>query len=184
MKIFLMNGPPQCGKDTIARQLPWPHLAFADPLRHGMYGILGLDKLTHDEYEEAKRTVQDPLEMNMRELMIWLSEEAMKPKFGKDIFGKLIIEKLKSMRNDGIAAAVMVDAGFNDEKDYVVQEFGKDSVILVRIHRVGCDFTNDSRSYLAPNGCQVIDVYNNEYIGDVVSKTMNEMSNFLEVTNG
>lgn len=41
------------------------------------------------------------------------------------------------------------DSGFVEEAEEVIKAYGPDSVLLIRLHRVGRDFAGDSRSYIS-----------------------------------
>lgn len=45
---------------------------------------------------------------------------------------------------------VFSDSGFQSEMEPLIEQFGIDNVVLVRLNRDGYDFSGDSRSYLEP----------------------------------
>lgn len=98
-----------------------------------------------------------------REWLIHTSENVIKPSFGKDALGKMFVN---SLPEEGIVA--VSDGGFPEEIQPVIDHVGAENITIVRIHRDGCDFSNDSRSYLTQDmfddKITFIDVDNNASI--------------------
>ncbi|CAH9014639.1 putative ATP-binding protein [Vibrio phage 495E54-1] len=78
-----------------------------------------------------------------REWLIHVSENVVKPSFGKDAFGKMFVN---SLPKEGVVA--VSDGGFPEEIKPVIGHIGTENITIVRIQREGCDFSNDSRNYL------------------------------------
>lgn len=74
-----------------------------------------------------------------------MSENVIKPSFGKDAFGKAFVN---SLPEEGIV--FVSDSGFPEELQPVIDHVGSDNVLVVRIQREGCSFEGDSRDYLTP----------------------------------
>lgn len=155
-KVVLFNGPPGAGKDTAARLLIESGIRaevekFAKTVKEGCHGLFGITNSTgqivaHDHFEPIKeKPNREFMGMSPREAYIWYSEEVMKPKFGQDVFGQMTAERMSS---DG-RLYFITDSGFIDEAQSIVDKFGVENVILVQLHREGCDFFNDSRSYVS-----------------------------------
>lgn len=83
--------------------------------------------------------------MSPREFMIWISEDVIKPKFGKDYFGVRFNQKVKECD----APVVCTDGGFPDEIIALIN--AGNEVKLCRLHRDGFTFAGDSRNYIRIN---------------------------------
>lgn len=162
MKTIIFNGPPSCGKsEAVMHTVNKLHtftdydvarIRMADPLYNALRELFSLEMGEwEDMYNNAKEEPSEQLwGMSPRQAMIWLSEDVMKPKFGKTFFGD--IAGLKAMEwftsyPNGIV--LCDDGGF----DYEVRAY-KDllpkhhQLFIIRICRDGCNFSNDSRGYL------------------------------------
>lgn len=121
-----------------------------------------------DELETGNDERQDPnlFRLSVREAMIYTSEVVCKPTFGSNYFG---IAAASSIQEDYIN--VFSDGGFVEELTPIIDKLGKENVMIVRIHREGCDFSGDSRDYL-PDGIvsNTFDVYNNDTLLDLMVK--------------
>jgi hypothetical protein len=85
---------------------------------------------------------------SIRQLLISMSEDWMKVRYGEDIFGRMLY--YRSLRTGNGATAnpdfiVVDDNGFHPEFDALGEP---DNRILVRVTRPGKDFSGDSRGYL------------------------------------
>lgn len=142
---IVLNGPPGCGKTTIARELARMLSekrttitdSFAAPMKHFIAVALG------EKYNDMNKDIARP-ELNgytVREFLIELSERHMKPRYGEDVFGRLLVHR--SLRYTPPPTFVVCDdGGFQAELDAVPNH------VLVWVSRAKLDFTNDSRSYL------------------------------------
>lgn len=163
MKFVLLNGPPGCGKDTAAAQmvpyLAFKHLKFAAPIKRMAAALLQCDMKW---IEENKDTYIMPLGYNvkitLRQFLIDLSEKFFKPLYGEEVFANLLWDEAKRSPSKLFAVS---DCGFIGEVGKLVNSSGRNNCILFRIHRQGCDFTNDSRSYMPDGLCKTIDIHNN-----------------------
>ena len=175
MKILLVNGPPRSGKDTLADALPMQTLKFATPLRTGVPAMFGIPQETYDDLIENHKETPTPLLQGMspREAQIWLSEEVMKPKFGPFIFGQILVGTAKTVSGP----VVVSDSGFYEEAQVVVEEFGPENVRLIRLHRDGCTFAGDSRSYIAQDDVLSIDIKNDGTVQDLLDVALHFISN-------
>lgn len=174
LKVIVLNGPPGSGKDTIASMLPLKHLEVKEPL---FRQALALSCIDPDEWwnryndRELKELPWDKLGgLSIREFMIKISEEYVKPIFGEDFYG---IEAGRSATKSEIGA-VFSDGGFQEEFDTICDYIGPENVLLVRLHRDGCTFEGDSRSYLWHSN--EIDVFNNGDISEPVSIILDRLS--------
>lgn len=143
--IVYLNGPPGCGKDEIASIMAirynFMHWKFADFIKDIAGAALTLNRQT---IEANKDKLHITIAMTIRQFLIWLSEEAFKPKFGRDIFGELIADKLSTTSHERI---IFSDSGFSEEYKPVAFANFKGRNLLLEIERPGCNFNNDSRSY-------------------------------------
>jgi hypothetical protein len=155
-KILLINGPPRSGKDTLSDMfvdggfLPFK---FAAPLRKAIPAMFGI---TQEHYnfliEERKEESRPELNgMSARESQIWLSEQVLKPKFGRFFFGHVAARHIKKMSKQG-DRWVCSDSGFKEEAVVLMNEFGAENMALIHLERMGTSFNGDSRSYITlPN---------------------------------
>lgn len=164
-KIILVNGPPRSGKDSLAaifgelRQAK--PIKFADPLRKAVPAMFGMaPDVYHDLIENHKETPTDLLMgMSPREAQIWLSEEVMKPRFGKYVFGLVAANAIQAAPY--IDTWCFSDSGFTEEAEVIVEAFGAKNVALIKLEREGCTFAGDSRSYISLPGVTELTVPNN-----------------------
>jgi hypothetical protein len=145
MRVVLLNGPPRSGKDTLGEMLvqALPRCVvqkFAQPIIDYMFKIHGIrmSDVAKDEPHPnlAGRTP--------REVAIHYSERMCKPMFGQDYFGRWAAWALTKIPK-GIETVVFTDSGFAVEASQIVRV--AEHVTLVRLHRRGCTFNGDSRSY-------------------------------------
>ncbi|EDV3179113.1 hypothetical protein CSP48_004026 [Salmonella enterica subsp. arizonae] len=111
-----------------------------------------------DAYNDRNRK-EKPLEClsgkTPREIMIWISEDIIKPQFGNDYFGRRFNEIARTIYHP----IICTDGGFPDEVIALV-EAGHE-VKMCRLHRRGYSFENDSRDYIRlPTGWQGVNGYN------------------------
>lgn len=165
-KIVFLQGPPRCGKDTIGAMLEHmlsayenvsaEQLKFATPINEWMMSTFGVD--CNDGHDKEIGCIE-LFGRGRRETAIWYSEQVMKPRFGPEVFGEIMVNKLKSMRRDFF---IITDSGFKDEAIPVVEEFGPERCISIKVSREGRDFNSDSRSYWDMDGVETIE-FNNNY---------------------
>lgn len=178
--ILILNGPPGCGKDTIADYVAekgFIHVAFSDILiemtikffnttREQFYLLYNgiCDSCSQQSCSNGVKTdngvttrfkdVPDKVfalgyvTLSARQALIHVSENVIKPFFGKDIFGKLLAQKMNDInavmgkKNNFIISG----AGFIDEiRPCIFPEY---FTTLIKIYREGCSFANDSRRYI------------------------------------
>jgi len=158
--IILLNGPPASGKDSLADALISVDSDFikgslAYPIKQANKAFFNLT----DEQVKVLETDRDAKETKQsillgktwREVNILMAEELIKKNYSKDAFGMLLIGRLKSAfktkPKNGIRLVVS-DCGFKEEIEPLIKEFGKESVHLIQLSRVGTDFKKDSRDYV------------------------------------
>lgn len=184
MRVILFNGPPRSGKDTAADAVAefWANSAFQEkfalPLKRTFGAVMDSDVnwqsgYDHD-YEPRKEEIIPLLGISYRQFQIDFSEEFMKRKFGQFIFGKLLVERIKTQARGGYEMAVISDCGFGQEVQYAVEEFGAHNCLLIRCHRAGCDFSKDSRNYVYHDNGKLVqnDIFNNGTIEDFTNNVI------------
>lgn len=164
--ILLLNGPPSCGKDTIANILlqelairkEKPHVwKFAEPLV-GAARAAGFDMA-----EEKKNELQliGDRWISRRQFMIELSEEYYKPRFGQGVFGKILrskIEACDSFERHTRSYHLVSDSGFAGEAA-VLLELPHD-ILRVQVTAPDTSFDGDSRSHWSHPSISRVDFHN------------------------
>ena len=169
MLVVLLNGPPKSGKDTIADAL----VQSVGPLWSANYKLSSVLKATAKAMFSLSDTQYKALERpenkdkkgtaksygvltnkSWREVLISLSEDYIKPTYGKDFFGCAAAKALNTFSSSGYSHVFISDSGFREEAETLVTMCPTCNFTLVRLHRAGTNFSNDSRSYW-PNQTQV-----------------------------
>ncbi|MBI0275427.1 hypothetical protein I6H07_06205 [Hafnia alvei] len=159
---IILNGPPGCGKDTLANLLAKAGYKgiLKREFKHALYKVtsehFGIDYdqlLIFARCREQKDTCRLPVLGNRtpREALIYVSEEVMKPLHGEDYFGGVEAETIEAMRGNTATPSfdvVYSDGGFIQEAVRVSRTFKK--TVVVRLHREGFTFMGDSRNYVYP----------------------------------
>lgn len=155
-KIVFFNGPPFSGKDTAVGLLGLRRFSFADDLRDRFDRAFGLAK--RPEGKEKDLPLPYPFEdVTYRQGLIAFSEKFMKPTFGEDIFGRILLANIQNIEDNYEAGWTgqkiiwtlgISDSGFASEAIPLVQYFGSANCCICQLHRPGHDFSSDSRSYI------------------------------------
>lgn len=162
MKFVLFNGPKRCGKDTYAKtfagmarmydfkpEVMW----FARALKETAHHMAGLHEIPWDYFESCKDKPQKELFGHTpRQWYIKVSEEIVKPVMGKDYWGKVTLNSVKKIDQAqdpylGRNLILFADSGFVDEAQPLIEHYGANNFLLVRLSRQGASFDGDSRSY-------------------------------------
>lgn len=179
MKVVLFNGPPRCGKDTLAGLLadkmdkqgvttPVLEVSLSTPLRRIAYAMTGwVGELDGDDYEKFKTVRFNEFGGILgRQVMIDVSERFLKPCYGARVMTDMLMHELMYREFDGVI--LVRDSGFQSEIDPLVSRYGIDNVYLVRVHRGGCDFANDSREYVnLTRSANQMELYNDGDLDDL-----------------
>jgi hypothetical protein len=166
-KVFLINGPPNSGKDltaviarnfidgkwtkTATRPIASKIMKFADPLKnaaHALYGIpYGCEYYEKEFGNDWKNTPQvEFYGATPRSEYIALSEEYAKRRHGEEVFGRVLARRIALEKQANVF--LIPDSGFYLEAVPVIALVGLNNVIVVELTRAGCDFSSDSRSYV------------------------------------
>lgn len=150
-KVILLNAPPIAGKDYVSNFL-WDkfymnQIECKDQLVKIAMAIAQMDVYEWSSLYNNRDTKELPTERlfgrSPREHLIYVAEEVIKPAFGKSYFGNIIAEKIHADYN------VVSDIGFIEEVTPIVDKVGQENVTLIRIHREGSSFEEESRSWLS-----------------------------------
>ena len=161
--IFILNAPPRCGKDTIARQFILDNdnpkgeiqqICFKDPMYcifAATTGLAGEDFMKLYETEGWKDSPQEITGgKTPRELMIHLSENYVKPFFSEAYFGEWVARQISAYEEEREEEYTWVipDGGFQEELDAMIKVHG-DRIVLIHLEREGHrSFTGDSRDWI------------------------------------
>lgn len=143
--VVILNGPPGCGKDTIADvfvKMGAQKLQFKDGLYKATAEVYGL----HEDFVKLISTKRDMKEvphpalggLSPRQALIHVSEDIWKPQYGSRVFGEMLSD---SAVHDFV---IVPDGGFQDELNAVEAVH---NVTVIRLHRKGFTFEGDSRTY-------------------------------------
>lgn len=152
---FIFNGPPGSGKDEACHFLKtnygYTHVEFKDQLFKETFKFFGVSKgwfMKGYTDRSMKETPVPELKINgvslsRRDAMIYVSEQFIKPKYGKDYFGAKTAEKIDPSSNYCFS-----DGGFVEEIHPLINKVGRDKICIVQLYRTGCSFSSDSRNYI------------------------------------
>jgi hypothetical protein len=152
--ILILNGPPSCGKDTLADAIVeafgWTKVEFKAALRTDTAALFNVSPQTLRNLETKKEIPTDKLlhpktgeQMSLRQALIYTSEEVIKPQFGKDHYGLRMLSRLIDVDEE---LFVCSDGGFPEELLPLCDAGVR--VRIMRINRPGYTFANDSRNYI------------------------------------
>lgn len=194
LNLYLFNGPPRVGKDTLVNGLSKSNhgikFSLAEPIRSTLYNIFPyINDSNIDDLKNKNLFINDTTETDItgRQFMIDYAENYIKPKFGKHIFIQLLIKKIINLDNknnnigiyDDTLNIYISDLGFKEEFDCIINNSiinnkYKVKFYLIRLHNENCSFDNDSRSYIklekSSNFIKVYDIENKK----------NGISNFIK----
>jgi hypothetical protein len=165
MKIVFLNGPPRVGKDTVGKAVArvsgaFETASFAAELKDATHRAFGLDVPTnHFELNKDEPQLRF-FGKTPRQVYIAFSENFMKPLYGDEVFGKFLVETLAGMEQAGVELVAITDSGFLHEARQVLRTYPE--ALLIRLHRQGCNFSNDSRGYIYLPEIAQVDLHNEE----------------------
>ncbi len=182
-KFLFLNAPPRAGKDLTASTLAeissrFHPVKFAEPLYNSIPVMFGIpmdhwDYLYQNHKEDPRQELRG---MTPRKAMIWLSEDVMKPKFGNDVFGHSLMNKVRGLMRTVPSDTIFVasDSGFLSEAVPVLYHFGTDNCMKLNINRPGCTYDGDSRSYWSSAGLHEVHIDNDSTVEDF-KRTISQM---------
>tara|TARA_R110002167_G_C12707228_1_gene655097 strand:- start:11082 stop:11636 length:555 start_codon:yes stop_codon:yes gene_type:complete len=153
MQIIFLNGPPGCGKDHAATVLGGFRMKMAKELKERTHAAcLLFDRngrpRPHDFFEAVKDKPNALFGGSTpRAAYIAMSEGFIKPIFGDSALGMWLADSISNMAHPA-NDFLITDSGFRGEAEEVVDRFGAPMCTLLRIHRAGYDYSNDSRGYI------------------------------------
>lgn len=190
-KIVLLNGPPGCGKDTVANilanQSPSATVVkFATPLKTVAKHLYchGDDKLFAQMDSPKEKDIDRDLFFgkSCRQVQIDISEEYAKPMHGENVFGKILASTIAFKMEKGYDTFFVSDSGFRPEAIELINQFGVECITLIRLHRDGKTFEGDSRNYISLDDHNVVahDLHNPE--GNV-EELVTQINNIINKEN-
>lgn len=167
--VVLVNGAPGAGKDSVAvrvatqfkhRDILAIPMKFASPIKGA---VAELFRLGGREYEHFFETPEGKAEKSERffghtprDVLIDFSERWAKELFGKEVFGRLAIQRIRAYMEQRQVTEfftraepvvfVFSDCGFQAEVDVVIQAIGPQNTVLINVERPGCTYVGDSRA--------------------------------------
>jgi hypothetical protein len=154
-QIFLLNGPPSSGKDSLANHMAKLNSLFAIdkmayPLKQANKMLFSLTDAEYDEYESNAVLKNTPQERfygkSYRDIQIELSEKFIKVYYDDEFFGKSLASRIKQSPKEKF---LVPDSGFSGEAKALIREFGAENVILIKLFREGFGYSGDSRNYIS-----------------------------------
>lgn len=163
--IILLNGAPSSGKDTLANYLESDfilHWKYANKVRECAQVFYPQIDWWDDSIKDLPN--KDLKGKSPRQILIKIGL-SMRSEIDKDIWVDALANEIVQYEQEyGNHTYVISDCGFQNEVDVMVDRFGVDNVLLVRIYREGFTFENDSRNYVN-NTCAYLDMTNEDKDG-------------------
>lgn len=185
MKIVFINGPKGVGKDTIgnllAENFSGTTLKMARPIKEMLRVVFALNDDEYNYFVEGsgKDVACDRFfGYSPRSLMIDFSEQWAKRLFGQDVFGKLWLHNQSQIK----PICFVTDTGFGAETHPITSHFGPQNCALIRLHRLGLGYQDDSRGYVELNGILACDISTDTTIKETFNNAIQFVHNFLSTT--
>jgi hypothetical protein len=148
---IIFNGPPGSGKDEACHFLKsnygYKHLQMKDQLFVDTAYHFGVDMIwfmsDYNDRAEKERPRPELGGFSKRGALIHVSENVIKPRYGKDYYGRKTAEKM-----DAVSSYCFSDGGFLEEIHPIINTVGQDNICIVQLYRTGCNFSSDSRDYI------------------------------------
>lgn len=150
-----ISGPPRSGKDTLGSVLAGhimdrfgvqaQIIQQSLPMRHMIFSLMGLE-YSLVMYEREKDTPQKALAgRSIREAMIALSEQHVKPLYGKGQWARAALNRRWVSKPKIV---IVTDMGFDEEVAEFESEYGFNRCLWPQLARAGHSFASDSRTYV------------------------------------
>lgn len=195
---LIFNGPPGCGKDTAVKHLyssreritslnhcNWYIDRFSMPLKTAICGWVGME-INQYGYSKLEDNKDRPSHLfkgsTYRREQISLSEDHIKKRFGATIFGEWLQHRAERhqvedvyfdhMTGNNVVKPLIVlvpDGGFVDEADAILDD---DNKLITHVHRDGCSFDIDSRSFTHSARGHHVDIVNSKIADYWVAVTL------------
>lgn len=168
-KIAIFNCPPRAGKDVVKKFLQENFNFHGGEFKETLFDIaFAVSRIQRDEWFERYNksyTGVDGIVINMkdvpwdrlngmsqRQFLIKISEEWVKPAFGKTWFGKaLSLDIIEQASHEVVQKPFAIsDGGFNEEIQPLIDVFGEENVRIFQWTRHGVTFESvgDSRRFI------------------------------------
>ena len=153
-RIVLINAPPRSGKNTLAEMMRTALddvavIGFSHHLKRSVHAIHFGEAgwaMDPDCFDAIKGEPQEILGgRTWRQEYIRFSEVYIKPQLGEKWFGR---QFMSSVHSCGRSIIGVPDSGFLEEAEEAVHQVGPENVLLVRLHKEGCTYAGDSRTYI------------------------------------
>lgn len=205
----ILNGPPDSGKDVIAKYISEKTGAFHSEFKEELYIYTAelfnvpLDYLktvaTHRDTKEDPTPILKLPRKEFNRLMEYLGrleahlnkeDISISPREAliyaseldaKPKYGKDYFGKKAAEKLSKVSGNVFSDGGFIDEIGPVAEKMGANNVFICRLHRKGKDFGNDSRDYLqTDNMLYTTDIHNEGTIEEAAETVLAFVRNIRE----
>lgn len=152
---IILNAPPNTGKDTLAAMTEQVSDFVQAEFKEALYReTIDCYQVDHDEFmsrhldRELKEEPWDMLNgLSTRDALKHVSEKIIKPTKGKYFFGLEAVSRcIEQSLKYGTKNFIFSDGGFIEEIEVLEQVF--DLVIVIQLHRHGCEWGEDTRSYV------------------------------------
>lgn len=148
-RIVLLNGPPRCGKDTLANMLEqrhgFKHLKITSKLKEKVHGLYGMPDKRHDAFDKDKdKKLPQFLNLTPRQAYIEVWNKYLVPMHGENFLVDDLITDIDNMDHTHF---VISDVGFNRESKAFFNYYHS-QCLLFTMHRPGHSYMNDIRSYV------------------------------------
>ena len=189
--VVILNAPPGSGKDTLGEMLAakvgYQTIQNKDALLKVALAASGIHHADWQRRYDDRELKETPWELlgglTQREFLIRVSEEWMKPTFGDTVFGDRMVPHVQYILDNG-DVAVFTDGGFVGETRKYIKSF-PGRVLLLRLHRDGYDFSNDSRDYIMlDDECACIDINLIDGKPELALKEIEYIINSLQACGG
>ncbi len=185
-KIILIAGKKRSGKDTLAKFLSDNMnnsiiLRFADPMKSILATTLGISL---KELEDGKNNEDACTKtLSYREVLQNFGSEGMKPFFGEDVWGKLMVHNIIIALDNTVENIIIPDFRFEEEFEVLRNFLHRDNVSTVLVERPNLTH-NDSHS--SENSLNNFDfdykVVNNGTIEEYAESARDLMSYLKDIT--